>query len=85
MKFTLPWRTPKPSAPPPTEPVDYISTTLQVKRTLVGGTYSSTVTLDLPLDTPFDKLDTIIKPIIDPNSTTGVPQSSLWGQSLTFA
>jgi len=77
--FTRPWRTPKRSAPSSTEPVDYISTTLQVKRTLVGGTYNSTVNLNLPLDTPFDKLDTIIKPIIDPDSTTGVTQSSLWG------
>jgi len=73
--FTQPWRTPKRSAP---EPVDYISTTLRVTRTLAGGTNDSTVTLNLPLDTPFDELDPIIKPIIDPNSTAGVTQSSLW-------
>jgi len=76
--FTPPRRTPKRSAPSSTEPVDYISTTLQVTRTLAGCTYNSTVTLDLPLDTPFGELDPIIKPIIDPNSTAGMPQSYLW-------
>ena len=65
----------------------YIATTLQVTRAIAGGTDKSTFTLDLPLDTPFDELGTLIKPIIDPNSTAGamplLPVAV--GQSLIFA
>ena len=65
---------------------DYVVTTLQVTRAIAGGTDKSTFTLDLPLDTPFDKLDTLIKPIIDPNSTAStmplLPVAV--GQSLIF-
>ena len=66
---------------------DYITTTLQVTRTIAGGIDKSTFTLDLPLDTPFDELDTLIKPVIDPNSTAGATRvlSVAVGQSLTFA
>jgi hypothetical protein len=89
-------RAPKRSAPSSTEPAnnksakldrqDYIATTLQVTRAIAGGTDQSTFTLDLPLDTPFDELETLIKPFIDPNSTAGVTCLFLAvGQSLTFA
>ena len=90
-------RAPKRSAPssadpvdtkrPKSEPQDYVATTLQVTRAIAGGTDSSTFTLDLPLDTPFDELVTLIKPIIDPNSTAGATRllSVAVGQSLTFA
>ena len=65
---------------------DYITTTLQVTRAIAGGTDKSTYTLDLPLDTPFDELETLIKPIIDPNSAAGVMclLSVAMGRSLTF-
>ena len=88
---------PKRSAPSSTEPVDtkrvkserqdYISTTLRVTRAIAGGTKKSTFTLDLPLDTPFDELDTLIKPIIDPNSAAGAMclLSVAVGQLLIFA
>ena len=88
---------PKRSAPSSTEPVDtksskseqqgYIATTLQVTRAISGGTDKCTFTLDLPLDTPFDELDTLVKPIIDPNSAAGATRllSVAVGQSLTFA
>ena len=64
---------------------DYITTSLQVTRAITGGTDTSTFTLYLPLDTPFDKLDTLIKPTIDPNSTAGATclLSVAVGQSLT--
>ena len=90
-------RAPKRSAPSPTEPVvtksvkserqGYIATTLQVTRAIAGGTDKSTFTLDLPLDTPFDELSTLIKPLIDPNSTAGAMRllSVAVGQSLTLA
>ena len=90
-------RTPKRSSSPSTEPVDtkkaklgpqdYIATTLQVTRTVPGATYKTTFTLDLPLDTPFDELDTLIKPIVDPDSAAGATRilSVAMGQSLTFA
>ena len=90
-------RAPKRSAPsstdpvdtkrPKSEPQDYVATTLRVTRAIAGGTDSSTFTLDLPLDTPFDELVTLIKPIIDPNSTAGATRllSVAVGQSLTFA
>jgi hypothetical protein len=96
--FTWPGRAPKRSPPPSTAPADtkraksgqqdYISTTLQVTRTTDGSTDksadNSTFTLDLPLDTPFRELDTIIKPIIDPNSAAGETNlSAAVGQSLT--
>ena len=66
---------------------DYITTTLQVTRDIAGGTDKSTFTIDLPLDTPFDELDTLIKPIIDPSSTASAMLllSVAVGQSLTFA
>ena len=51
---------------------EYIATTLQVTCPISGDTGKSTFTLDLPLDTPFDELNTLIKPIIDPNSAAGV-------------
>jgi hypothetical protein len=89
-------RSPKRSAPSSIEPVDtstkserqdYIATTLQVTRANAGGTDKSTFTLDLPLDTPFDELETLIKPIIDPNSVASAMRllSVVMGQSLTFA
>ena len=90
-------RTPKRPVPSSTEPVDTkrakserqdcIATTLQVTRAIAGGTDKSTFTLDLPLDTPFDELDNLIKPIIDPNSADGAAclLSVAVGQSLTFA
>jgi hypothetical protein len=66
---------------------DYITTTLQVTRDIAGGTDKSTFTIDLPLDTPFDELDTLIKPIIDPSSTASAMLllSVAVGQSLTFS
>ena len=88
---------PERSAPSSTEPVDtksakserqdYIATTLQVTCTIAGGTNKSTFTLDLPLDTPFDELDALIKPIIDPNSAAGATflPSVAVGRSLIFA
>ena len=66
---------------------DYITTSLQVTRAITGGTDTSTFTLYLPLDTPFDELETLIKPTIDPNSTasaTGLLSVAV-GQSLIFA
>ena len=65
---------------------DYVATTLQVTRAIAGSTDKSTFTTDLPLDTPFDKLDTLIKPIINPSSTASATHhlSVAVGQSLTF-
>ncbi|KAJ7873613.1 hypothetical protein B0H14DRAFT_3438179 [Mycena olivaceomarginata] len=47
-----------------------ILTTLNVTRvSFGGGSVQTTVNANLPLDTPFEKLATFIRPLIDPNIT----------------
>jgi hypothetical protein len=49
-----------------------ILTTLNVTRvSFGGGSVQTTVNANLPLDTPFEKLATFIRPLIDPNITPG--------------